>query len=399
LSKPIAAVAYSFAGSVTLGVMCHFQVNHALEEVPVGLGSQRYNLGPIGVSVWDRPDAWPLKALRGCDAVFGAPPCHGFAMCNTARGGTGRSRGVHHPDNVYMKKFAALVVKLDAKVGAFDMVPGFFTTGRPILEWMVALWERHGYATTVVKTEGMSLGLPSRRRRLAVIAHQVPLEVPMPNWDRLTSGYDAISDLVTQPLAWDRRPYATAPLNEYQRSLRGEGSLHPWARLRNASGTVSLHDIPDHRGDPIGKRLVELDSRGPWDDMNAEELRALVPDGRCLPGKFAFRVRTVGPSGCVTSSCNIFHPTAGRNMTAREHARLMSYPDWYEFAVGQRALVSYAEIAKAMPPIMAEELAGYVAAQVGQRRRSMRGFTVVDRTKMTGAAREWIDASRRREQA
>ena len=42
--KPVAAVAYSFAGSVTLGVLCHFNVAATLEDVPVGLDTQARNL-------------------------------------------------------------------------------------------------------------------------------------------------------------------------------------------------------------------------------------------------------------------------------------------------------------------------------------------------------------------
>ena len=70
---------------------------------------------------------------------------------------------------------------------------------------------------------------------------------------------------------------------------------------------------------------------------------------------------------------NFIHPFYPRNITAREAARLQSFPDWYEFK-GQRTLVSskllkrlgkesqdhlsqYNQIGNAVPPLLAMNIA------------------------------------------
>jgi DNA (cytosine-5)-methyltransferase 1 len=79
------------------------------------------------------------------------------------------------------------------------------------------------------------------------------------------------------------------------------------------------------------------------------------------------------PSGTITThfgmpnSSRCIHPKAARALTAREAARLQSFPDDYLF-VGGRASRN-TQIANAVPPVLAKALASAICAHFRQGRR------------------------------
>ena len=77
-----------------------------------------------------------------------------------------------------------------------------------------------------------------------------------------------------------------------------------------------------------------------------------------------YRIRGDRPSLAIPASYQslFIHPYLNRNLTAREGARLMSFPDWYEFS-GPRTSMSweeglsqYNQIGNAVCPLVAKAL-------------------------------------------
>lgn len=87
-------------------------------------------------------------------------------------------------------------------------------------------------------------------------------------------------------------------------------------------------------------------------------------------GQNNMRVHANRPSPTVAASfqSNFIHPVLDRNFTAREGARLQSFPDHYVFK-GKRTTMSweknlsqYQQIGNAVPPLLAKAIAESVMA-------------------------------------
>jgi DNA (cytosine-5)-methyltransferase 1 len=64
-------------------------------------------------------------------------------------------------------------------------------------------------------------------------------------------------------------------------------------------------------------------------------------------------------SGGIRPQFAYGHPTQARGLTIRERARLMSFPDWYEFLGGLTQ--GRVQTGDAVPPLLAKAVAGSIA--------------------------------------
>ena len=142
----------------------------------------------------------------------------------------------------------------------------------------------------------------------------------------------------------DEHGYASAPQNDYQKKMRGKQK------------TVKNHQITIHTQQTI-------------------DIISMVPDGGTiydLPDEYwnvrkyrkGFeRMPSFKPCHTVdTGHRNYFHYSENRIPTARENARLQSFPDWYEF-LGTKT-DQYKEIGNAVPPILAYHIASAIKDQL-----------------------------------
>lgn len=381
---------YGFAGAPQLGMLwAGFRVPVSLEDVQVGLETQERNLGRAGVTVVKHYDEWKpfVKKWRGqVQLVMGAPPCHGFAMCNTVRGDSAGARGVNHKDNICMHKFARAAMALRPDIAAFDMVPGFISTGLPIIAELRALYAEHGYRLTIVQTQGKDLGLGQSRKRLMVIAHRVKLIVPDVE-SRSASTSDWISDLENQPLSSKPKKYRSAPTTTQQQWARQSFTYKPgkpWAPLLKPTvERVAEHQVNDHHWDRLIKWAVE-NGYNSLRQVPASVMKELRDSPRGGSPGFGGVARWNEHAPCITGGSKVYHPTQHRKLTARENARIMSYPDWYRFTEdGDKVRKAYSQVGKAVPPVMAWEAAEYLKASIdsGVRIEPSKRVVLINRVK------------------
>jgi DNA (cytosine-5)-methyltransferase 1 len=78
------------------------------------------------------------------------------------------------------------------------------------------------------------------------------------------------------------------------------------------------------------------------------------------------RMSSIRPSNTVdTGHRNYFHYSENRIPTARENARLQSFPDSFEF-LGTKGS-QYKQIGNAVPPLLAKAIAVEIMKQLGER--------------------------------
>ena len=131
--------------------------------------------------------------------------------------------------------------------------------------------------------------------------------------------------------------YLCGPQNEYQK----------W--IRNDSQIVLNHQITKH-SDQTKQIISMIPNGGKIKDLPREywEIRKY--------NKAFERMSSTRPSNTVdTGHRNYFHYSENRIPTARENARLQSFPDTFEF-LGTRTS-QYKQIGNAVPPLLAYAIA------------------------------------------
>src|SRR5690606_4924778 len=129
------------------------------------------------------------------------------------------------------------------------------------------------------------------------------------------------------------QPYTSEPLNPYQLWIR-----------RNSS------NIHNHISMKHTKRIIErfktIKQGQSLADVSEEHMQRKRGDAGTISGKVFsqnnMRPIATKPSPTIAASFqgNFIHPYLNRNYTAREAARLQSFPDWYIFK-GKRTTMSW----------------------------------------------------------
>lgn len=322
---------------------------------------------------------WRSNFAGAVDIVAGGPPCQGFSISGK------RQYGILSEQNTLVEEFLRVALLLRPKAILIENVQGFRTAllkpGVKALDFVTKSLTQSGYHVHTKVLQATEYGVPSLRARFFLIASLDPFEwdpFPAPTHEQpglpaAENVLDAIDDL---PVIAARegvdgpQPYTQPARSEFQK------------RMRLGSTAVYNHVAMNHT-----PRLVE-------------RFQAIAPGGS------SYRIgrkddeettvtvyksnnqRLVGtrPSLCITANfqSNYVHPFSHRNLTAREAARLMTFPDTYIFK-GKRTQMSsgflkkynrehenhlsqYNQIGNAVPPLLAEKIGrSLLAALAGKR--------------------------------
>lgn len=299
---------------------------------------------------------------HGIEGVVGGPPCQGFSLSG--------NRDPKDPRNSLFVDFLRFVDQLRPKFFVMENVTGIrslrLKSGRPAEHIIVESAQDVGYNVQVLQLNAADYGVPQSRTRVFFVG--LRSDIPFVGarlqpssthrGSRLVTAWDAISDLpeIQSGEDGDGLPYRNRAANEYQ----------VWAR--EGSTGVTNHTAMRHTKRLI-ERFVVIQAGQSVDDVPAEhaQRRRGNPDeisGKSF-GQNNMRVYADRPAPTVPASfqSNFIHPFLNRNFTAREGARLQSFPDRYEFW-GRRTTMSweknlsqYQQIGNAVPPLLARAVA------------------------------------------
>ncbi|MBI1928742.1 DNA cytosine methyltransferase [Candidatus Poribacteria bacterium] len=325
--------------------------------------------------------------------IIGGPPCQGFSVAGPA------PKDSKDPRNSLFQDFACWVESLNPQMFVMENVRGILSRknscGKKVIEIIQNTFVSLGYSVEVWQLNAVEYGVPQMRERVFIVGNragiqkigappkthlifkqnskrlQMNISEEFENLNRAISAWEAISDLPELKAGEGReeQSYTTEPETEFQR----------WAREKQ--DVLFNHVAMKHH-----ERMIERFKHIQWGQSGLdapEEYRARKRSGNGEISEAPYnsnnrRLHPHFPSYTIPASfySSFIHPYQHRNLTAREAARIQSFPDWYRF-MGKRTVVSrkllgrtgcvenqhlsqYNQIGNAVPPLLAKAIAKHL---------------------------------------
>lgn len=278
-------------------------------------------------------DPYKIKAeydISDVDVIIGGPPCQGFSVAG--------KRIIEDERNKLYKAFVGFVDCFRPHAFVMENVPNILSIGNGVVkDSIIKDFASLGYKVSVQVITASDYGVPQNRRRAVFVglANGKEFQFPEPYKIEKVTSFDALSDLPENSLA-DGSPYPTEPSCDFQ------------CYARKDSNGVYNHDITIHND-------------------KTKEIIAMVPDGgnyKDLPLELQHtrkvhiawtRLCSTKPSFTIDCGHNHhFHYKYNRVPTARESARLQSFPDRFIFLGNKGSQLR--QIGNAVPPLMSKAI-------------------------------------------
>lgn len=331
---------FSGCGGLSLGFeMAGFTGILAIDNWKDALTTYAYNRKGARTLCGDLAtlDPYKIKAkydISDVDVIIGGPPCQGFSVAG--------KRIIEDERNKLYKAFVGFVDCFRPHAFVMENVPNILSIGNGMVrDSIIKDFESLGYKVSVQVITASDYGVPQNRRRAVFVglANGKEFQFPEPYKMEKVTSFDALSDLPENSLA-DGSPYPTEPSCDFQ------------CYARKDSNGVYNHDITIHND-------------------KTKEIIALVPDGgnyKDLPIELQqtrkvhiawTRLCSTKPSFTIDCGHNHhFHYKFNRVPTARESARLQSFPDRFIFLGNKGSQLR--QIGNAVPPLMSKAISNQI---------------------------------------
>ena len=238
------------------------------------------------------------------DVVIGGPPCQGFSVAG--------KRDPNDPRNKMFNQFVRIVKELKPHYFVMENVPGIITMkGGEVVSAIIEAFEEIGYTTSVAILEASEYGVPQLRSRAVIVGNNHGLLNPFPapmlskeNYIPIEKGLEGLPD-------WERIPEIN----------------HEWTK-HSKKFEKRISEVP--QGGSLYKTFLDAYKRQ----------YSNVPS------------MTVKENHGGTH----IHPTLDRCISAREMARLQSFPDDFFFKGSMKKAMW--QIGNAVPPLLSKYI-GY----------------------------------------
>lgn len=364
------------AGGLSLGfALAGFHIAGGIDADPWAMETHAYNFGGYDQPIQLSPDCTPddalhLVGIEKVDVLIGGPPCQGFA-----RVGLGKIRSLvrehlteeelaawDDPRNELYRAYLRFVRLLRPGWLVMENVPDMTLHKGGVVECILSDLTDFGYTVERFILNAADYGVPQTRKRLFIVANRHGIAVRKPeetHRDRPVNLKQAINDLpaIRPEQSADELPYHGRGQSRYvQEWMRG------W--LAGTDRKVVYDHVVRHYAEDDQEAFGLLQEGQRYCDLPArlQRYRTDVFDDKY------HKLIWTQPSWTITAHIakdgyKYIHPDPAqvRTLTAREAARIQSFPDWFRFA-GFRSH-RLRQIGNAVPPLLGRAIAALIMAQ------------------------------------
>lgn len=301
---------FAGAGGMSLGFkQVGYELVSAVEIVEIAAETHRRNFPECDIYSGDIANYRPEEHTAGkkIRVVVGGPPCQGFSVAG--------KRDPHDPRNRLFHEFVRVVKEIQPDYFVMENVPGILTMQRgQVKEAILEAFDEIGYPNvSIAVLEAASYGIPQMRARAIFIGNRHGMRNPFPAPFVSRENYSPIERSISDLPAWERIPEIN----------------HEWTK---------------HSKDFMS-RISKV--------LPGESLYSTFYD--------AYKRQYLGvPSMTIKENHGgtHIHPILDRCISAREMARLQSFPDTFIFCGPMKKAMW--QIGNAVPPRLAESIASAI---------------------------------------
>lgn len=245
------------------------------------------------------------------DLLAGGPPCQAFSVF-------GKRAGTADPRGQLPEQYRRILTEIAPKAFVFENVYGLLTieNGQVFADICASLTspgEGLTYKLSVFRLNAANYGVPQKRDRVFIIGHREGRNIgSIP----AVATLDAVEGLV--------------PARTVSQGLRGLPS----------EGSDKAHN---HRGRKHSQRIIER-----YAGLSFGERDPKTRINKLDPEKPSYAIIVGSDKG---GGKGHVHPTEPREVTARESARMQTFPDWWQFFGSVRHPIR--QVGNAVPPLLA----------------------------------------------
>lgn len=300
-----------------------------------------------------------LKKLNNINIIVGGPPCQGFSMA----GGRIRNENkfIEDPRNYLFKEYFKIVQKIEPEYFVMENVAGLISMKKgAILKEIEKLFtsdenfKNGAYYLQKKVFETDKIGIPQKRKRFVIIGAKQPFDIENVidriNKETKYSKFkqnitikDAISDLAfNHKTKQEVCDYLLEPQTEYQKKMRV-----------NNKTLLYNHKVFNH-SEHVIDRISRIKQGENWSNLKEHKEIKSVHSGAYGRMEWDKQSVTITTRFDTPSAGRFIHPDFNRNITAREAARLQSFPDDFIFYGTKTSICK--QIGNAVPPMLGEYL-------------------------------------------
>jgi DNA (cytosine-5)-methyltransferase 1 len=310
------------------------------------------------------------SAFGGVDVVVAGPPCQGFSVAGPSQ------YGKIDPRNKLLLEVFRFVKLLKPRFFVVENVKGILSgklsKRTNALQVFAEAADQVGYSCKIFTLQAADFGVPQWRERVFLIGARDAKALPQSVGHKELKGWRTVSMALSDlPLIDSGQgtethvAYSKKPANPFQKWLRsGSSGVANHVAMKHTPRLLSRFEKI-----PVGGSLVDVPAEHGQRVRNGHKLdvrqRFKMNNQRLDPSRVSLAVT-------ASFQSNFVHPHLHRNLTAREGARLQSFPDRFYFC-GPRTLMSktlllregrkheiglsqYNQIGNAVPPLLAKAI-------------------------------------------